>query len=186
MSVSDLTQKPSLRFLTYNVCGLLSKLENDDFVRYVTSFDIVCLTETFIGFDFQSDLFKDFKIFTAAAKKLSHHGRQSGGVMVLVNNSYAAMIDRIQTDVENTVVLKIKNELLGCDKDTMLIASYVPPCDSPFWKTTQNGYGLELLDKCVLDLYDKFDDFNLLFCGDFNARTGLKKTVTVLTAILKM
>ena len=69
--------KMTLRYLTYNVSGLLSKLDNAAFVNYITSFDFVCLTETFIASDFDSDLFRDFGIFVAKAKKLSSHGRLS-------------------------------------------------------------------------------------------------------------
>ena len=41
--------KMTLRYLTYNVSGLLSKLDNAAFVNYITSLDFVCLTETYIG-----------------------------------------------------------------------------------------------------------------------------------------
>ena len=40
--------KMTLRYLTYNVSGPLSKLDNAAFVNYITSFDFVCLTETYI------------------------------------------------------------------------------------------------------------------------------------------
>ena len=61
--------KMTLRYLTYNVSGLLSKLDNATFVNYITSFDFVCLTETYIASDFDSDLFRDLGIFVAKAKK---------------------------------------------------------------------------------------------------------------------
>ena len=59
----------TLRYLTYNVSGLLSKLDNAAFVNYITSFDFVCLTETYIASDFDSDLFRDFGTFVAKAKQ---------------------------------------------------------------------------------------------------------------------
>ena len=31
---------------------------------------------------------------------------------------------------------------------------------------------MEIIEKCVLDLHDKTDDFYLLLCGDLNARTA--------------
>ena len=34
--------KMTLRYLTYNVSGLLSKLDKAAFVNYITSFDFVC------------------------------------------------------------------------------------------------------------------------------------------------
>ena len=47
--------KLTLRYLTYNVSGLLSKLDNATFVNYITSFDFVCIMETYIASDFDSD-----------------------------------------------------------------------------------------------------------------------------------
>ena len=64
--------KMTLRYLTYNVSGLLSKLDNAAFVNYITSFDFVCLTETYIASDFDSDLFRVFGIFVAKAKTNFH------------------------------------------------------------------------------------------------------------------
>ena len=36
---------------------------------------------------------------------------------------------------------------------------------------TQNGYRIEPLEQCVTDWYDKFDNFDILVCGDLNAQT---------------
>ena len=41
-----------------------------------------------------------------------------------------------------------------------------------YWKVTQHGYGVELKEKCAMDLRDVTDDFSLLLCGDLNARTA--------------
>lgn len=161
-----------LRFLTYNVGGLLPKLEDRDFVDYIVSFDFVCLTETFIAFDFESVLFNDFSIFTAKAKKLSFHGRFSGGVMVLIRKTFAPFCERMRVSVDNTVVIKIQRELLHTEKDVMFISSYIPPYDSSFWTSAQHGYGVEMIEQCILDLYGECDDFHVLLCGDLNARTA--------------
>ena len=75
-------------------------------------------------------------------------------------------------DVDNVVVLRMKKFLLGTDKDAMFISAYPPPYDSNYWKATQHGYGVELIEKCVMDLHDVTDDFSLLLCGDLNARTA--------------
>ena len=64
--------KMSLRFLSYNIAGLLPKLDNVAFVNYITSFDLVCLTEAYVASKFESNLFKDFGVFVAKAKKNSN------------------------------------------------------------------------------------------------------------------
>ena len=119
--------KMSLRILSYNIAGLLPKLDNVAFVNYITSFDLVCLTETYVASEFQSNLFKDFGVFVAKAKKLSYHRRYSGGVIVLVRKDFVPFVERIYLDVDNIVVLRIKKVLLGTDKDVMFISANLPP-----------------------------------------------------------
>ena len=54
----------------------------------------------------------------------------------------------------------------------MLVCSYIPPYDSAYWKNCRYGTGIDLLEQCILDLHDSFDDFHILLCGDLNARTA--------------
>ncbi len=102
----------SLKFLNYNINGLLQKIDNSHLIQYITSQDFVCLTESFTAISFESDLFNDYCIYTAIAKKLSHQGRYSGGVVVMVRKQYSPYVKRISTDLENMIVLKIDKELL--------------------------------------------------------------------------
>ena len=132
----------------------------------------MCLTESFVATSFESDLFNDYCIYTAIAKKLSHQGRYSGGVVVMVRKQYSPYVKQISTDLENMIVLKIDNELLQKPNDVMLVCSYVPLYDSAYWKHCQYGFGINLLEQCILDPHDSFDDFHILSCGDLNARTA--------------
>ena len=163
-----------LSFLNYNVCGLLSKLHSPDFVQLIQSHDVVTLTETFLTTNIDSPCLKDFCVFSSFAKKLSKQGRYSGGVSVLVKRSLEKYVERVNVDVDNSVVIKISKNLLGTSKDVMYISMYLPPCDSKYWNTCQSGYGLELLDKCVVDICATYNDFYILVSGDLNARTAEK------------
>ena len=163
----------SVKFLNYNVCGLNSKLDNADFINMIIKYDVITLTETFIMNEFKNCLyFKDYCIFTAKAKKLSLHGRSSGGVIVMVKRKLEKYIEKISTDLDNTIILKLSKDLMATTKDIMYIATYIPPCDSKFWNTCQNGYGIELLEKCMIDIADHHNNFFVLLNGDFNSRTA--------------
>ena len=164
----------SISFLTYNVNGLMSKLNCTDFVELMSNYDIICLTETFLEKTIESSVFEKYDMFFSKATKLSHRGRHSGGVLVLVKKCLDLFVERIDVDVENTVVMKLSKRLFRSDKDIMFISTYIPPYDSSFWLSATNGYGMELLDKCIMDLHDRFDDFQVLLCGDMNARTADK------------
>ena len=54
-----------LRILSYNIAGLLPKLDNVAFLNYITSFYLVRLTETYVASEFESNLFKDLGVFVA-------------------------------------------------------------------------------------------------------------------------
>lgn len=158
--------------MAYNVRGLASNLDNKDFVSYVENFDIICLTETHFKADFELKVWADFDVFIADAHKLSKHGRLAGGVMILVRKLLSHLIEKINVDLENIVVLKMKKDLMQSEKDIILIGCYLPPIDSKFWSVAQNGTGFDVIEKCVLCVCEKIADFHLMLFGDFNARTG--------------
>ena len=161
-----------IKILNYNVHGLFDKLDNLEFVNYLRAHDIICLTETFIGYDFESSHFKDYKIFTSKAQKLSHRGRHSGGVILMVKKSYEDFIEEIKIRIDNILVLKLHKDLFSVNTHVMLICCYVPPYDSPYWKCHTDSFGIELLEQCVIDLYAFHGDFPMLICGDLNSRTA--------------
>ena len=86
----------------------------------------------------------DHIAYATKARKLSHHGRYSGGVIVLVRKCLSKYVDRVAVDADNTVVLKLDKGLLGTTKDVVYIGLYIPPYDSNYWKTTIDGYELSL------------------------------------------
>ena len=141
----------------------------------ISKYDIACLTETFLSDHLERDTFKGFTSYSSLAKKkLSHHGRYSGGVTVLVRNDWSRFVNKIDVDSENTVVLLIDKDLLGGEKDLLLISVYIPPCDSNYWNTSQNGFGIESLENTILDLSNVYVNSLVVICGDLNARTADK------------
>ena len=58
-----------MKFLNYNINGLLQKVDNVHLIQYITSHDFVFLTESFVATSFELDLFNDYCIYTATAKK---------------------------------------------------------------------------------------------------------------------
>ena len=141
-------------------------------MSFIKSFDMCCLTETFIDYDFQSDKFSDYTFITSPAKKLSHRGRKSGGVIVCFRTKFSPYVNQVEVNCDNTVVVRIDKSLFSISKDIFLVGMYVPPCESAAHGMTENGFGIESLEQCVMDLQESFDDFHLIVCGDLNARTS--------------
>ena len=51
-------RQKKLSFLHWNVNGLAGKLGDTEFIEYVSFFDFICLTETFLDY-FTSSVFSD-------------------------------------------------------------------------------------------------------------------------------
>ena len=104
----------NLRMVCWNVNGLTSKLGEPGFVDYIKSFDICCLIETFttVNFDFNT-YFDEYKILHSPARKLSHHGRRSGGVIVMLKACIESLVSEIQVNYDNIIAFKISNFTFG-------------------------------------------------------------------------
>lgn len=177
-SVSGTANKNTFRFLNYNIEGLLNKLDNVDFIQFLHGFDFVCLTETFLNFELNDCVFKDFILFNAPARKLSHRGRCSGGTLVMVKKCFDQFFERIDVKFHNIVALKMCKTLVDVDRDVLIIAGYIPPPDSPAYSDLDNVTGVEILEQCVLELGSIItEDVYIMMCGDFNARTGNQNSV---------
>ena len=163
--------KSVLSFLHWNVQGLLSKLEDVDFVQFVSSFDIVCLVETFLE-KFQSSVFTNFKPFVEPAVKLSRHGRCSGGIICLVRKSLLPYIKHNKCDSNNCLAFILNKDYFGFEKNVLLLCSYVPPEKSPFYTFYDYENGIDMLESGVIENVSCFDDVDILMCGDMNARTS--------------
>ena len=87
----------SFSFLQWNINGLFSKLGDNDFVEFISSFGFVCLVETFTE-TFSGDIFPGHKAFCKPSMKLSSAGRPSGGVVCLIKNEFVPFIKEIKVD----------------------------------------------------------------------------------------
>lgn len=143
------------------------------------SFDIFSLNETFVDFDNREyPVFKDYDVHVSKAVRLSQGARCSGGVMVFVKKRLSQLVKRIDVKYKHTVVLEINKTLFGLDKNVFLICMYLHPYDSKFWDVSEYGYGIEILEQCIVDLFESIhEDFSLIVCGDLNARTSSNNAV---------
>lgn len=157
--------------LSYNVEGIVSKLGDSSFVSFLTNYDFVCLVETFVD-TFTSTFFPSYTSFVAPAKKLSHHGRKSGGVIVLVRNVFLRFVKQVEVKYDNVIVLEVAKELLGSDSNVFLVNAYLNPKNSPFYDICEYDNGIAMLEQCLLDIVEKHEDASFILCGDLNARTA--------------
>ena len=128
--------------LNYNIEGLFNKVDDEDFVQFVNKFDLVCLTETFLNFELNQNVFKDFKLFNAPARKLSHWGRCSGGTLVMIKKCFEQYFERVDVKIHNIVALKMSKVLVEVDRDILVVAGYILPQESPASSESDNVKGI--------------------------------------------
>ena len=151
----------------------MKKLQDKEFIQFVTENDFICLTETFLTEDPNPCIFNDHVIFNQPATKLSKQGRPSGGVLCLVRKCFAEHVKRVDINLGNAVFILIDKTIFGLDKDVLSANVYIPPEGSPFYKVTgTNSDGVSNLEDCIFDNVLLDNDVYVILNGDLNSRTA--------------
>ena len=99
------------------------------------------------------------------ARKLSHQGRTSGGVIVLVKNTLWPFVKQVQTDFDNVIIFEASKNLLGTDSNVFLVCTYLNPVNSPVYNVSTFGDGMSMLEECLLGILGKNMIMYYLFCA---------------------
>ena len=158
-------------FLTWNVNGLISKLKDHDFVSYVSTFDFICLVETFMEKKCDENVFPCHKLYPKPAVRFTKVGRSAGGVICLVRKELLPFVKQIDVVCANIAVFLINKKLFGTPKDVLYVCAYVHPQGSPFYVHFDIDNGVDSLEDCLIDCLLKYDAYVIL-CGDLNSRTS--------------
>ena len=102
-------------FVTWNVGGLLSKLNTPEFVSYVASFDSIRLCETFVE-TFRSSVFPEHTLLCCPALKLFTQRRRSGGVVVLIRTKFGHWYINLIVNMTICCCLLLTKSVLDCKR----------------------------------------------------------------------
>ena len=108
-----------------------------------------------------------FDVFDLGAKKLSKHGRGSGGIEVFIRKNISKYFTRIKSDFKHSISFIVDDRLFGCSVVYMVV--YLPPEGSKAYNVEMNG--VNLLEEEITRLQNKYPDSQMLITGDLNART---------------
>jgi hypothetical protein len=144
-----------------------------DLISLVNKYDFALLIETFTEAVDES-LFPMHKAFVCPGVKLSDsvHGRLCGGLIMLVKKELCKFVEQIMLELDNIVALKVSRNLVGTDKDVVLVGVYLPPENSRYYEETDIYCGVTMLEDCLLDINRRFGDLPFIIFGDLNARTA--------------
>ena len=161
--------KTFLKFLTFNVEGLKSKLDDPSFQNYFIQNDIVVFLETWLDKK-ESLKIEGFWDYSQIRKKHDKAIRHSGGITILVKNCFRPGIKLVK-DEEGFIWFKLLKSFFELDNDLFVCAAYIPPQNTTRRISNKTDYW-ENLTKSIIDYNSKG---NILITGDLNARVGINK-----------
>ncbi len=129
----------SFKITSYNIQGMFSsafgeKITNSDFVNIVYNSDIIILLETWSRSDSKSYTPPNYRELRIPSIKQPNvkKGRDSGGIIVWFKEHLWQYIQPVKKGTTH-IWIKLKKEILCLDEDLYLCASYIPPCESPYY-----------------------------------------------------
>lgn len=157
--------------LSWNVQGLTNtKLNDEDFVNYISKFEITFLCETWSS-DLSNFDIEGHKCYNFARNFQNKKAKRgSGGIAVYVKQSITKGISIFKSYHDAIVWLKLDKLFFNLDEDIFLASVYIWPEQSPMY----NILNVNLFDILQNDINFFQSNGKVLVAGDWNARVGNK------------
>lgn len=146
-----------------NVGGLKKRLNIPDFVEYVQTFDIFCVSETHADY---SDLLDIDGYFFFSHPRTQPYKRKSGGIGIYVRSNFASGFKVLPCSTEYVLWLSIDKSVTNFTNNIALGALYLPPENSHFFTSDE----FELFYNSCVQICSEFQC--VFLAGDCNARTS--------------
>jgi len=117
-----------LNILSLNVCGLVSKQNNPDFIDFISNYDIIGIQETKMD-DLDHIQIKGYKCFDKNRKTVTK--RKSGGVSILVKENLIPFVKLVETESKLVQWFVLSKQLTHKD-DILFGVFYIPPESSSY------------------------------------------------------
>ena len=113
-----MTDGKDLMMGTWNVERQLNRLDSSDFVSFFKVFlHLLSDRKPLLIMNFSVNFFSEYSFVSSFARKLSHRGRKSGGVIVCFRKKFSNLIKQVKVDYENMIVLHFDKLLFATDRD---------------------------------------------------------------------
>ena len=153
-----------LKVGSFNCHGLLDKVDYPDFHELALEFDILGVTETWLG--------KNDKVYLPnfnyiPLNRVESKGPSRGGIGFFIKSEIRKYV-KIQADLndENFMWCKVDKSYLGYNEDLYICVVYIPPESSPREKRINKDHFETLINSM-----NKIKSENIVLVGDFNSRT---------------
>ena len=158
-----------LKFLTYNVEGLKSKLDEPSFLIMFKQYDVIIFLETWLD-NKQNLNIEDFWDYSQIRTKHEKAIRHSGGITILIKSCFRPGVKLVK-DEEGFNWFKLLKSFFKLDNDIFVCATYIPPQNTTLRINNKTDYWENL----ITSLINYNSKGNILITGDLNARTGVCK-----------
>ena len=159
--------KKRLKFCSWNIEGLSGKLEDEDFLSTINSFDCITLVENWLNnntVDVQG-----FYSFSKFRQKSDKAWRNSGGITVLVRSELRKGIRFLDKESsEQFLWWKLDKEFFHMKRDLFICSVYIPPQNS----SRERRLDCDHFESLQQNIYRFSKLGNIMLCGNFNARIG--------------
>lgn len=162
-----------LSICVWNVNGLqpkkFDKLADDLFLENICTYDIIGLVESHSSSEKPISLSGHHTIQVDRPRSPGAKA-DSGGILILVKDKIWNGITKIPNNNKKYQWIMLKKEFFGFDKDLYICFTHIPPRTSSY----TNKHGDDTLQCLEHDIQNFSEKGDILLCGDFNARTGIK------------
>ena len=166
-----------LNMCTWNMNGLARwKMRHKDFIRVLETNDLVCVTETWLN-KTESELIcqefrKNFKVYYSCRRRDKNAKRDSGGILVFINNKLSQHIEITENNDEDILSLKVNRKVFPDNNDMYICCTYISPKSSCRY-TPDDTCKLDILNSDVFK-YKNIRSGRIVILGDLNCRTGIE------------
>jgi len=155
-----------INIVSWNVCGVKEKVNDNYFWDFINDYDIVFLLETFISeqdWGYISKKFYKFKTYTEHVVRTAIYGRSRGGIIYLINKQ-SRFADKLSfVDCGQYTLIQINT---GSNNDVWVLPLYL---NFNLWDRE-----FEKLSNFLRE----HDFIRLMIMGDLNRRIGLEQNFT--------
>ena len=160
--------------MLWNVQGINKKLNDEDFLTFISDFDLLIFTETWNAQNSNIDI-KGYDCVNCPRPKFNRSAkRNSGGVALYYKEQFKRYIQVLDRDEKGIIWFKLSKELILSENDAYYCICYIPPEDSAVYRNVNSSlHNFDFFEQINSDVRKYSDLGDIYLLGDLNSRTGL-------------
>jgi hypothetical protein len=167
------TSVKNISLAAWNMNGiggdLVNKTGDPDFIKEISSHDIICLSETHVGPEYPINI-ENYIMVPNTRKICKTNNRFYGGMALLFRKNLKNGIEILKDGDSESIWVKLKKNFFMRHKDLYIGFVYVAPNMS-----TLATFNPEDPYQRINEIFSKYQDLgDVIIMGDLNGRTGIK------------